>query len=71
MYELLKALDYMNSKGIMHLDIKPANIVIDPIKRKLTLIDFGCASFYTHGARQSSKVGTRAFKPPEAMIGLS
>ena len=29
MYELLRSLDFVNSHGIMHRDIKPHNIVID------------------------------------------
>ena len=29
MYEILKALDFCHSKGIMHRDVKPHNIMID------------------------------------------
>lgn len=48
-FELLKALDYSHSQGIMHRDVKPHNVMIDHTKRQLRLIDWGLAEFYFPG----------------------
>lgn len=41
--KIVKALEYMHSKCIAHLDIKPENIMIHPITLDIKIIDFGKA----------------------------
>lgn len=65
LYELLKALDYCHSMGIMHRDVKPHNIMIDHEKRKLKLIDWGLAEFYMPGEAYNVRVASRFYKAPE------
>uniref|UniRef100_A0A8C2CV81 non-specific serine/threonine protein kinase n=1 Tax=Cyprinus carpio TaxID=7962 RepID=A0A8C2CV81_CYPCA len=68
MYEILKALDFCHSMGIMHRDVKPHNIMIDHEHRKLRLIDWGLAEFYHPGQEYNIRVASRYFKGPELLI---
>ena len=70
MYEILKALDFCHSKGIMHRDVKPHNIMIDHANRKLRLIDWGLAEFYHPGQEYNVRVASRYFKGPELLVDL-
>lgn len=68
MFQLLEALDFAHSMGIMHRDVKPHNIMIDHPNKKLRLIDWGLAEFYHQGTEYNVRVASRYFKGPELLV---
>lgn len=69
-YELLKALDFCHSRGIMHRDVKPHNVMIDHTRRQLRLIDWGLAEFYHADQDYNVRVASRYFKGPELLVDM-
>eukprot|EP01017_Pseudomicrothorax_dubius_P028416 TRINITY_DN3370_c0_g1_i1.p1 TRINITY_DN3370_c0_g1~~TRINITY_DN3370_c0_g1_i1.p1 ORF type:complete len:393 (+),score=80.72 TRINITY_DN3370_c0_g1_i1:61-1179(+) len=68
MFELFKALDFCHSRGVMHRDVKPQNIIVDQEARILRLIDWGLAEFYHAGQDYNVRVASRCFKGPELLV---
>eukprot|EP00798_Chlamydomonas_sp_ICE-L_P021682 gene21682-28705_t len=70
LYKLISALNFTHSKGYMHLDIKPRNVMVDPGTHKLRLVDWNEAERYVPGEMYSVKVMTLQYKAPELLMNL-
>ncbi len=67
--QILDALDCVHKKGLWHLDLKPANVMVDR-DGKLCLIDFGASKQRSNSGGATSSTGvsyTNGYAPREQM----
>jgi len=69
MHQVFQALDYCHSRGIMHRDIKPMNIIVDTATKQLKVIDWGLSEFFHPDKELNTRVSSRPYKSPELLLG--
>jgi serine/threonine-protein kinase len=65
---LSSALAFAHENGVLHLDIKPANVMIDR-QGNVKLTDFGMASLASAAGWAGARGGTVGYMPPEQLTG--
>ena len=53
-HQVAEALDYIHRQKVMHLDVKPGNVMLSKEDGRAVLIDFGLSKHYDSGGEQTS-----------------
>ncbi|KAF8890966.1 hypothetical protein BD779DRAFT_1515523 [Infundibulicybe gibba] len=72
MHEIAKGMEYLHSKGVLHGDLKAANILVDD-KIRCVISDFGQSEMKSEAYRISGTPpphGTLRWQAPELMAGM-
>jgi serine/threonine-protein kinase len=68
---VLGVLKAYHTEGIVHLDIKPTNLLLTRTDRRVELVDYGCAEYIDElkGATEMEVLGTSVYMAPEHARG--
>lgn len=70
-YQLARALLFIHSFSIVHRDIKPQNVLLDPQCNLIKLCDFGSAKVLRPGEPNISYISSRHYRAPELIFDAS
>ncbi len=68
--QVAEALHYALQMGVIHRDVKPANILLR-VDGQVKLADFGCALLFNSDTTQIAGAGSLSYMPPEQISGTN
>lgn len=72
MYQIFRGLAYIhNVPRICHRDVKPQNLLVDPLTHQVKLCDFGSAKVLVNGEANISYICSRYYRAPELIFGAT
>ncbi|KAK7290832.1 hypothetical protein RIF29_05559 [Crotalaria pallida] len=71
-YQIFRGLAYIhNVLGVCHRDLKPQNLLVDPLTHQVKLCDFGSAKILVKGEANISYICSRYYRAPELIFGAT
>ncbi|KAG8067468.1 hypothetical protein GUJ93_ZPchr0005g15049 [Zizania palustris] len=72
MYQLFRGLAYIHTvPGVCHRDVKPQNVLVDPLTHQVKICDFGSAKVLVAGEPNISYICSRYYRAPELIFGAT
>ena len=68
-YQLFRGLNYLSQRGVVHRDIKPQNLLVDPGCHALKICDFGSAKKIKKDDKNIAYTCSRYYRAPELLFG--
>ncbi|CAN1283592.1 Shaggy-related protein kinase eta, partial [Linum perenne] len=70
--QIFRGLAYIhNVSGVCHRDLKPQNVLVDPLTHQVKLCDFGSAKVLVKGEANISYICSRFYRAPELIFGAT
>ncbi|OHS97671.1 CAMK family protein kinase [Tritrichomonas foetus] len=69
LFQIVDALKYCHSLGVVHRDMKPENILFDP-ENNLKITDFGFSRFSDPNGLVNTSCGSPCYASPEILMGI-
>lgn len=71
-YQIFRGLAYMHMvTGVCHRDLKPQNVLVDPLTHQVKICDFGSAKMLVRGEANISYICSRFYRAPELIFGAT